>query len=109
MQALQLGEEYWHMEIEEYVRSGRIPQQLLSPLRGLVNAVLGGTTMRVIRPTTSDEVLALYREFLASGIVIGNQLYRLAVFVPDEPSVYRQFVDLVPWYPGGRMVPIESL
>jgi len=95
----------WYQELDAIARANDMPQYVLMALRGLINCFLNNA----IQPTVLPEAIADFKRHLPNAVNIDGRPYEIVFFVPYDPSAHRQFATLVPWYPGGRLVPLNNM
>lgn len=98
---------HWHNDIGNQSDRSGWPGELVAMVRGLVSA----TTHHMITPAASPHLIGLAKVHLANPIALGEKVYSLAVYVPDqgEEERRRTFFVLIPSYPGGKIKRLEEL
>ena len=106
---------YW-MEIEEFTKTGKIPQELGDILKAVVNSHIKET----IPCIASRRLIDLAKKYLMDGIKVkysdmdrfyNIRFYNMMVFVPniEEGEVLRSFFLLVPKYNGGKLKYLDEI
>ncbi len=100
---IRLSKMDWWQDVE---RQG-LPSELVSLLWSLISATLTAC----IQPTATSNLIALAKEHLVGGILIGDEFYDVMVYVPDNPNstTMRAFFVLVPKYSSHKLTYLNEM
>ncbi len=102
---LVLSKENCFHELSSMGTKGQLPLEVVHLVQNLILQMI----KNLISDTATSRDVALAKEYLSDGIQLGDRLYDVCVYVPNDKKHGRSFFTLVRRWPNGELKRLEEV
>ena len=99
---LKLSRDDWYEQLANM-------EELSLKLRGILVRVISAEKHKYTPPTATGPLIRLVKAYLQDPIWLGEECFRLMVFVPDDKRKHHSSFKLVSSYPDGQLKRLSEL